>query len=165
MSKLTNKIEKSRKAWARQTNAFGATTRRASKAFTSDATDAATKLGKFARGEAKTWANYIRSTSPELNMAAMPTPDLSPAELERSLLTRLVVTLEALLERAHARLEALDGRGDALPLEEYETMTARSILAELDELDDASCRAIRSFEAKNKKRRTVLKALDQRLAA
>ena len=165
MSKLSNKLVKSRKAWVRQTTALGSTTRRASEAFAADTVDAATKFGKFARTEVKHWAGYIKSTSPEIAIPTVPAPDLSASDLERTLLTRLIATLKGLLVRARARLEALDGRGEALPIADYETLTARAILAELDELDAQSCRALRAFEAKNKARTTVLKALDQRLAA
>jgi hypothetical protein len=161
---LSNKLDKSRKAWIRQTSALGKATGRASKAFATDTADATTKFGKFARGEVRAWTKYIQSSAPEVVVPTMPSVEaIAPQELERALLTRLIAALEVLLVRSRSRLAALAGVGDALPIADYETLTARAILAEIDALDTEACLALRSFEAKNKARATVLKALDQRL--
>lgn len=51
-----------------------------------------------------------------------------------------------------------------LPIADYDTLSAKAIVAELAGLSRAHCKALRLHEAANKKRKTVLNALDARLA-
>jgi hypothetical protein len=50
-----------------------------------------------------------------------------------------------------------------LPINGYDELTVKDILAELPRLTPAQCQAIRDFEAAHKNRKTVLSALDARL--
>lgn len=49
------------------------------------------------------------------------------------------------------------------PIENYDTLTVTDILERLDDLDSEELCALRAYESKNKKRVTVLRAIDQRL--
>jgi hypothetical protein len=49
-----------------------------------------------------------------------------------------------------------------LPIPDYETLTAREVLAELPRLSDAQRRTILEFERAHKKRRTIVGALEAR---
>mgnify|MGYP001576594690 CR=1 FL=1 len=51
-----------------------------------------------------------------------------------------------------------------LPIADYDSLSAKAVIAELSGLSRAHCKAIRLHEAANKKRKTVLDALDSRLA-
>jgi hypothetical protein len=51
-----------------------------------------------------------------------------------------------------------------LPINGYGDLTAKDILAELPRLTSAQCKVIRDFERVNKNRKTVLSALDARIA-
>lgn len=54
------------------------------------------------------------------------------------------------------------GKRLVLPIADYETLTAREIVAEIPRLSDAQCRTILEFERAHKKRRTVVSALEAR---
>ena len=50
-----------------------------------------------------------------------------------------------------------------MPIAGYDSLTAKEVLAELDGLTRSQCETVRDHEALNKKRKTVLKALETRL--
>ncbi len=52
-----------------------------------------------------------------------------------------------------------------LPIADYESLSAKAILGELPRLTDSQCETIRAHERASKKRKTVLSALDARLAS
>lgn len=52
-----------------------------------------------------------------------------------------------------------------LPIADYESLTAKDILAELPRLSDSQCETIRAHELAHKKRKTILNALSARLAS
>lgn len=51
-----------------------------------------------------------------------------------------------------------------LPINDYDALNVKDILAELPRLTPAQCKAIQEFELAHKKRKTVLAALEARLA-
>lgn len=100
------------------------------------------------------------------DLAAELVGTLTPRRVERQVLTRV----DSLLTTAHTsvarELARIDGPGAAAPpLDGYEAMTARAIVATLPKLTEQDCRALMAFEAQHKARATVLRAVESRLAA
>ncbi|MEQ8460121.1 MAG: hypothetical protein RLO52_05155 [Sandaracinaceae bacterium] len=56
-----------------------------------------------------------------------------------------------------------NGKSLLMPIAGYDSLTAKEVLAELDGLTRSQCETVRDHEALNKKRKTVLKALETRL--
>ncbi len=52
-----------------------------------------------------------------------------------------------------------------LPIADYDTLTAKEILAELPRLTEAQCKAVHAIERAHKQRKTILAALEARLTA
>lgn len=52
-----------------------------------------------------------------------------------------------------------------MPIADYDSLSAKEILAELPRLTDAQCKAVHAIERTHKQRKTVLKALEARFAA
>jgi hypothetical protein len=98
---------------------------------------------------------------------------VEPRSLERTMLTRVdtVLTradrvLTSVSQSVAEKLASLDdGMVTDMPIEGYEEMTAKAIVAEIPNLSETACRALAAFEARNKQRATVLRAADNRLAA
>ena len=55
------------------------------------------------------------------------------------------------------------GRAPAFPISAYEDLTAAEVQARLDDLSPAELRKVRDHERRNANRKTVLRAIDQRL--
>lgn len=55
-------------------------------------------------------------------------------------------------------------RGGGIPIDDYDDLTAAQIASELDGLSAADLRAIRDYEKKNANRKSVLAAVEKRLA-
>ena len=56
-----------------------------------------------------------------------------------------------------------NGKSLLMPIAGYDSLTAKEVLAELDGLTRSQCETVRDHEALNKKRKTVLTALETRL--
>jgi hypothetical protein len=115
-------------------------------------------LASFVASEADGWNAYVTR-----RRAAVSITVASSDGLERRALAVVERAVASLHGRIRVRLEQLS-RG-ALPLPDYESLTARAIVSEIDRLDADACRRLRDHEAANKQRATVMRALDQRLAA
>jgi polyhydroxyalkanoate synthesis regulator phasin len=62
------------------------------------------------------------------------------------------------------RARRVAGMGKGLPISGYEDLTAAEVQARLDGLTAADLRQVRDHEKRNANRKTVLRAVDQRLA-
>ena len=170
MDSFKIKLNKSRSDFARHSRTLVSSARRAGVAFLGDSGKATRKFGGFVRKETESWASYVTARSTALRSANIITLDFTPG-LQRGLLVRLARALDALRSRVGDQLDTLergDGpsgelRGDDLPWADYETRTARAIVAGLDGLSEAECRAVYEFEQQNKRRATVIRALEARL--
>jgi hypothetical protein len=73
----------------------------------------------------------------------------------------------ALLARGRAPLEAarrVAGLGAELPIARYDDLTAAEVVAELDGVSRADLRKVREYERANANRKTVLGAVERKLA-
>lgn len=52
-----------------------------------------------------------------------------------------------------------------MPIADYDTMNVRTVLAELEGLSTAQCKTVHAYETNNKARKTVLKAIENRLSS
>ena len=83
----------------------------------------------------------------------------------RSQAEDLFAELEQLLGRAP--LEAarrVTGLGPDFPITGYDDLTAAEVVAELDGMSDADLRKVREYERANANRKTVLTAVERKLA-
>lgn len=67
-------------------------------------------------------------------------------------------------KKAPAKRRAEPTRRLVMPIADYDDLTAKEVIAELGGLSRAQCKTVRAREASAKKRKTVLRALDARLA-
>ncbi len=67
-------------------------------------------------------------------------------------------------KKARAKAKAASKRL-VLPIADYDTLTAKEILAELPRLTEAQCKAVHAIERAHKQRKTILAALEARLTA
>jgi len=162
MEAIEIKLQKSRTQVARQGRAFVSSTRKAGSTFVAETSKATSKLSGFAVKETRGWTGYLTERGAEMVPGELPQVELNA--IERSLLVQLSRALELLDAKVACRLARL-GDDDVLPLQQYDTLTARAIVTQLDELSDAQCATVLAFEQANKKRTTVVRAIEQRLAA
>jgi hypothetical protein len=74
---------------------------------------------------------------------------------------------DLMTEISRAPLEAarrVAGLGTDFPISGYDDLTAAEVIAELDGMTDAELRVIRSYEKANANRKTVLGAVERKLA-
>jgi hypothetical protein len=74
---------------------------------------------------------------------------------------------DLMTEISRAPLEAarrVAGLGTDFPISGYDDLTAAEVIAELDGMADAELRVIRSYEKANANRKTVLGAVERKLA-
>jgi polyhydroxyalkanoate synthesis regulator phasin len=71
--------------------------------------------------------------------------------------------LEDLVSHKADRARAKAGRGSTFPIAGYEDLTAAQVQARLDGLVAADLRTVREHEKSHANRKTVLRAIDQRL--
>lgn len=110
----------------------------------------AVKRGRMTRHDAQALAADLLATG------RRQTEDLV-ADLERLLgISRLRDSEPSTVGGAHA--------GGLLPIEGYEELTAAQVVARLSALDPAQLRAVRRHESRNANRKTVLAAVEKRLA-
>lgn len=167
METIATRVTKSRKNFARQTGALWGTTREATNRFARDTSTAAGKFSRATRKEGQGWLSYAAQRRQKLweqkNLVKV-----DRTALERGLLVQLAQALDLLQARVAQRLTALvdaDAHDPELPLGDYQSLTAKAIVAQLDELSPEQCREVYAFEEGHKSRATVLRALEQRLAA
>ena len=87
--------------------------------------------------------------------AGMPEVELTPAKKPA----------KASRPRAKARANGKPSRRLVMPIAGYDELNAKQVLSEIGRLSEAQCKQVREHEASHKNRKTVLKALDARLAA
>lgn len=98
--------------------------------------------------------------------------------LGRSQTERVVTEIESLISEGRDRIDSAKrtardaakrviGKGGANgePIKGYGDMTANEAIAALDELDSESLRGLHDYEKRNANRKTVLRAVDQKLNA
>lgn len=162
MESLQDKLRKSRTALDRQGVVLMGRWQRAGAEFMGTSHGAAAAFGRFVADESRGWWSYLQA-----EVAASRPPRLDA--VERELWLQLARLLDVLQGRVQTRIRQLAARpAEAqvdLPLPNYDTLTARAIVARMSELTRAQCRAVFDFEEGHKKRATVLRALEQRLAA
>ncbi|MEZ4767697.1 MAG: phasin family protein [Caldilineales bacterium] len=75
--------------------------------------------------------------------------------------------LDKELERLNRKLDAQlkDKQLAAIPLENYEDLTAKEIIAQLEGLDETGLKAVEEFESAHGQRKTVLREVEHRLQA
>jgi len=159
METVVQKAQKSRRAFARQVDALNQSTVGAAATFARQSQQGCASFGGYLVREAHSWGKFAGDRRESLSWDSRP----SPRTIERALLELVAQATGQLHSQIQSRLEALDGV-QTLPLRDYETMTARSIVSELDALTQSQCQALLDFEHTNKKRTTVMRALQQRLA-
>lgn len=73
--------------------------------------------------------------------------------------------LDKELDRLNRKLDAQlkDKQLAAMPIADYEELTAKEIIAQLDGLDEAGLKAVEMFESAHGHRKTVLRELESRL--
>lgn len=162
MNTVTAKLQDSRAHLGREARVFVSSTRRAGAAFAVDTQHATSQLAGVAREEVGQWTAYVASQLRALRPPELPKPDLG--KLEHELWSGVLHVLDLAHGRVARRLAQL-GDGEVLPLAEYDTLSARAIVSKLDALSSAECATVLAFEQSHKKRATVLRALEHKLAA
>ncbi|HKH17336.1 MAG TPA: hypothetical protein VKA57_07390 [Solirubrobacteraceae bacterium] len=83
----------------------------------------------------------------------------------RSQAEDLLAELEELLGRAPIEAaRRVTGLGPEFPITGYDDLTAAEVVAELDGMSDADLRKVREYERANANRKTVLAAVERKLA-
>jgi hypothetical protein len=83
----------------------------------------------------------------------------------RSQADDLLAELEQLLGRApFEAARRVAGLGPEFPITGYDDLTAAEVVAELDGMSDADLRKVREYERANANRKTVLGAIERKLA-
>jgi len=83
----------------------------------------------------------------------------------RSQAEDLLAELEQLLGRAPIEAaRRVTGLGPEFPITGYDDLTAAEVVAELDGMSDADLRKVREYERANANRKTVLAAVERKLA-
>jgi polyhydroxyalkanoate synthesis regulator phasin len=72
--------------------------------------------------------------------------------------------ISAPTDRVMREVRRVTGALDAFPIDEYDELTAAQIVSQLGALDPADLRRVRDYERRNANRKTVLAALDAKLA-
>jgi len=182
----TTFIEKTRKAGEK----FANDTKKAGDAFATTATAATKALTTGLSAEARAWLATIETTSipalpREFDSSKLPTP----REVERDVLVRIEKALDVVALRLNNRVKFLDtvtgpqlpantpstkaakataakaaAKPAGEPINGYDDLSAKDIVAKLERLSDEKTAAVIAYENANKKRATVLRAAEQRLS-
>ena len=163
METISHRITKTRRSFARQGVALWERSFQAGDTFVSETREAGRTFGRFCLREAASWRQLLAAQRGVVIERAL--DNVAPRSMERGLLVQLNRALEVLQAQVQARLESLDSDLPDLPFEDYEAMTAKAIVAELDKLDEVQCRALYEVESQHKRRATVIRAIEHRLAA
>ena len=114
----------------------------------------------FLENEAQAWQLLVR----RVGQAAW--EGLAPVAWERLMLTRIDSVLTRVSNKVSAKLASIDGASAShVPLEGYEEMTAKDIVAAIPELSHGVCEVLVAFEEHHKARATVLRAARQHLSS
>jgi hypothetical protein len=70
----------------------------------------------------------------------------------------------ALLESQVSRARRAAGLGSAFPIDAYDDLTAAQVTSRLDDLSPPQLRNVRDYERRNANRKSVLSAVEKRLA-
>ncbi|MEM9074577.1 MAG: hypothetical protein AAGE52_39145 [Myxococcota bacterium] len=166
MTELTHQLDESRARLRAQLEDFVQRTREASATFMSDTRGAGRKLGGTTKAAGGDLIQVVREEFADFSALAREkaraVPGLveAPEQLQATMLLRLKRTLDAIDVRVSKRLDdlaqpALDVE---VPLEGYDDMTAKEVLAALAELDEDARDAVVAYEKAHKRRATILKA-------
>lgn len=105
------------------------------------------------------FSDRVRAEMKRLTHLELPSPVSAPApapaETSRNASTP---------KKAKAKTKTASKRL-VLPIADYDTLTAKEILAELPRLTEAQCKAVHAIERAHKQRKTILAALEARLTA
>lgn len=148
---------------------FVTTTREAGSGLGTSTRDAGAEVSDAVRSEAEQWRSFLAEQSSQLTRELRLL--LLPGGLERQLLTQVREAIDAFGDRVGDRLDtlerppALPAEPEAAPLRGYDKLTAKALVAKLAKLDLTEVEAVATYERDHKKRATVLRAADQRLAA
>ncbi len=168
MESFKSKLRKTRRAIAGHGGVFIDETRNAGISFTTNTKRATEQLiGRIGK-ESKGWRDYV--TRRRQLSFAKGRELLTPVGFERGVLVRVTRSLERLQSRVQARLDALANKSlkpgtQPPPLTDYQKLTAKLIVAQLAKLTTEECQIVYDYEDNHKRRATVLKAIEQRIAA
>ena len=162
MNTLRDKISHSRQTFAGEGESFVTTTRTAGRAFVEQTQQAGRALAASLAAEGASWGDYALQRRDEARDVVREA--LTPSGFQRGVLASLVKLLESLQTRVAKRLAVVEEQPD-LGIVDYDTLTAKVIIAQIDDLTAAQCRAVFELEQANKQSATVLRALEPRLAA
>ncbi|MFW5876417.1 MAG: hypothetical protein ACOCXM_06740 [Myxococcota bacterium] len=193
MEQLVDKLKDSREQILRGSLTFVSETREAGQQFvhhTAEAGRSALERTRGAgghlvasvRGEAEAWREFLRAQQEQLTHGIRQL--VSPRAVEVRLLTTVHQGLAQIDNRVEGRLATYEnaptetggdkrsrgkkskgnGKSKPFPIRNYESLTAKDVVARLDGLREADLKAIRAHERRHKQRQTVLKATEQRLS-
>ncbi len=163
METIRHRMNKSRRAFARQGAALANRSRKATTIFVAETREAGRTFVRFCLREGESWRHHLEEARRQAFQQAV--DSLTPPSLQRGALVQLERALQALHEAVKIRIHRLDRQEPQLPFDDFQAMTAKAIVAELDQLDPAQCRALYDLESRNKRRSTVIRAIEHRLAA
>lgn len=171
---------------------FATDTRKAGELLATEATSAGKTLATGLSAEARMWLGSIdlEARLPALpeNVSGLKVP--SPRALERDVLAFIEKVLTEAVSRVGGRVKDLDvlvgpqlpattattakaktttSNGkvkapDIAPISGYDDMSAKDVVTRLERMTDEKASAVLAYESANKKRATVLRAAEQRLA-
>lgn len=175
---IASRLQQTRQTLGRQGVELVARTRRAARAFGKETREATGHFARAVEGELGGLSADLRHRS-EASLKKV-----APVQLQLAFLEHVDTTVGRLREELRKRMDRL-AAATALPaappttaevaitehvaleapLPGYESLSAKTIVAKLDRLEPETWEAIRAFEEAHKNRRTVLRAIDRRLAA
>ena len=165
MESLPKKLLRTREALSRQTHTLVGRTAEAGRVFAGDTAEAGRAFARFVDREARGWVGYAAARRKDAaGLANGARTALAPVSVERRALLGLQLALAQLQARVDHRITALDGPARVEPLADYDTLSARAIVAKLADLSAEQIRSLHQIESESKRRATVLRALEQRLA-
>lgn len=193
MEQLVDKLRGSREQLLRGSLTFVSETREAGQQFVHHTAEAGRSalertrgagehLVESVRGEAEAWREFLRSQQEQLTDGIRQL--VSPRAVEIRLLTTVHQSLAQIDDRVEGRLATYEeaptgtsegkggkskkskgnGKAKPFPIRNYESLTAKDVVARLDGLREADLKAVRAYERRHKQRQTVLKATEQRLS-
>ena len=165
MESVADRIETSRRTLREQLVLFGDRTRKAGQAFAEETRGASSELAEVFKGEAEAWSKLITAQTGKLLPATNPpaAPKLSTADVD-ALERRLLVGLRDMISRVDAKLQsrlADKPAGESAPIEGYDDLSAKAIVGLIGDLEPSTVEAVAAYEAANKGRKTVLRAVER----
>lgn len=107
-------------------------------------------------------SDRMRDEMKRLRRLELPQPAAAEREVAAEAPARRTQAAKAKAKKPAART-APAAKRLVLPIADYDSRTAKDVVSELPRLSDSQCAAVRTYERANKKRKTVLAALDARL--